>query len=201
MKAFLVDCEQENGAQIYFAETANQAKCYAANEEGIEYIEVTSCRRRPQFDQYAPGPIPPKVLIEDGWWFECHGCNRRVEEDMHDYWEDDGPTQPDGPVYRGQGVWCSTNCQAKSDAREAEARRKSEETIAAVRSQWPGVGKVVPYMRGDGKECAWFEFGGTYHATWVVGEDTVHVAGQDVAAWKAFRDTAPPATGMEREGR
>lgn len=184
MKAFLVDCEQEGGAQLYFAETAEQAKCYAANEEGIEYIEVTSCRRKPEYDQYAPGPVPTKVLIEDGWWFECHGCNRQVNEEAgFDYDED---VDLDGPVYRGNAVWCSTKCQQRSDEREAERMRQELAVRHAVLAKWPKAEKVTPYMRGDHKQCAWFTFGGKNTAQWAVGEGAVHVAQEDVEAWTKF---------------
>jgi len=187
MKAYLVDCDQENGAQLYFAETANQAKCHAANEEGIEYIEVASCLRRPQYDQYAPGPVPTKVLIEDGWFFECSGCNRRVEEDMSEIWdEDDEPVAVDGPVYRGNAVWCSTQCQQRDDEREAQRKRENQAAKDAVLAKWPKAEKVTLYMRGDHKQCAWFTFGGKNAAQWVVGEDVVHVAQEDVVIWTDF---------------
>lgn len=184
LKAYLVDCEQENGAQLYFAETANQAKCHAANEEGIDYIEVTSCHRKPEFDQYAPGPVPPKVLIEDGWWFECFGCYRRVDGDeAYDYDED---KELDGPVYRGNAVFCSTECQQSHDIKRAKEKRLDEQDIAATLVKWPKAEKVTPYMRGDHKRCVWFTFGGKNVARWAIGEDVVHVAQEDVEMWTEF---------------
>lgn len=185
MKAYLVDCDQENGAQLYFAETANQAKSHAANEEGIDYIEVTSCRRKPEYDQYAPGPVPAKVLIEDGWWFECYGCSRHVSNDGgYDY---DEVMELGGPVYRGNAVWCSTACQTRYDERRAEEKRQEQIAIDATLAKWPLAEKVAAFTRGDGKRCTRFTFGGKNTAQWAVGEDVVHVAGEDVAAWEAFK--------------
>jgi len=184
MKCFLVDCEQDEGSQLYFAETANQAKCYAANEAGIDYVEVTSCRRRPQYDQYAPGPVPTKVLIEDGWWFECSGCSRHVSDDESYDYDEDKPL--DGPVYRGDRVWCSARCQELADEREAKQKQEEQAVKDAVLAKWPKAEKITPFSRGDHKQCAWFNFGGKNTAQWVVGEDVVHVAGEDTEAWHVF---------------
>jgi len=186
VKCFIVDCEQENGAQLYFAESHNQAKCHAANEAGIEYVEVTSCRRKPEYDQYSPGPVPTKVLIEDGWWFECYGCYRTVSS--NEMYDDDADKELDGPVYRGNSVWCSTDCQKRYDERQAKRKADEQAAIDSTLAKWPKAKKVTPYMRGDGKECVWFDFGGKDSAQWVVGEDTVSVSMYDVDKWNEFKE-------------
>jgi hypothetical protein len=38
-------------------------------------------RRKPSFDQYSPGPVPAMALLEEGWYFECSGCSRRISMD------------------------------------------------------------------------------------------------------------------------
>lgn len=190
MKCFIVDCEQENGSQLYFADSHNQAKCYAANEAGIEYIEVTSCRRKPEYDQYAPGPVPTKVLIEDGWWWECFGCSRHVSsEELFDYAAD---KELDGPVYRGNSVWCSTDCQKRDDEQQAKQKALEQAAVDAALVKWPKSKKVTPYMRGDHKQCVWFDFGGQDTAHWVVGEDSVSVALYDVDRWNEFAQEPKP---------
>lgn len=188
MKAYLVDCDQENGAQLYFARTANQAKCYAANDAGCDYIEVGSCRRQPQFDEYAPGPVPPKVMIENGWWFECFGCSRRVAEDMDDYADDDddGGTTLDGPIYRNNAVWCSTACQSSWDKQREAERLANEEAKAACLLKWPKARNVTASMRGSGKRCAEFDFGGKIKALWEIGDTKAWVAPIDMEIWEAF---------------
>jgi hypothetical protein len=116
MKAFLVDCEQENGAQLYFADTRGQAKMLAANEEVIEITEVASCHRKSEYDEYSPGPVPPSVLLKDGWWFECSGCGKQI-------WDD---SDEDDPVFAGQSVWCSASCKENDEVRESKRKADLE---------------------------------------------------------------------------
>ena len=61
---------------IRFATSSAAARREGGNEIGCEWDGVDSCARKPEYDQYAPGPVPARALIEAGWQFECrrHGC-------------------------------------------------------------------------------------------------------------------------------
>jgi hypothetical protein len=108
-KAFIVDCD--NGSQVYFAGTRGRAKAMAANEEGCGIVDVVSCKRCPELDEYAPGPVPLGVLLKMGWWCECSGCGRRVTgEGGFDYDTDEELE----PVIEPQRVWCSVQCKHRS---------------------------------------------------------------------------------------
>jgi len=137
VKCFIVDCEQENGAQLYFAESHNQAKCHAANEAGIEYVEVTSCRRKPEYDQYSPGPVPTKVLIEDGWWFECYGCYRTVSS--NEMYDDDADKELDGSflAINQNERFCLYPPPAMSRDNQAPIRGADRAYLAAARCAHP----------------------------------------------------------------
>lgn len=37
--------------------------------------------RKPSYDEYAPGPVPAMTLLEEGWYYECSGCSRRIAFD------------------------------------------------------------------------------------------------------------------------
>lgn len=188
LKCYLVDTGDDEGAQIYFASSPGRAKAQAASEDGIEFVEVGSCKRQPQFDQYAPGPIPAKAYIENGWWLECFGCHLRCSEEMHEDVEDEDGNliACDGPIYRGNAVWCSTQCQQRYDEHRAEEKRLNDADIDATLAKWPLAEIVMPCIRGDGRRCVYFKFGGTVDAQWVIGEAVVDVAGCDIAAWNEF---------------
>ena len=188
LKAYLVDTGDDEGAQIYFASTPGRAKAQAAGEDGIKFVEVGSCKRMPQFDQYAETGIPAKAYIENGWWFECWGCSLRCSEEMDEDVEDDegNPIACDGPIYRGNAVWCSTQCQQRYDERKAEEKRLNDADIAATLAKWPIAEDVRCFIRGDHARCVAFRFGAAREAHWKVGEAIVHVAGLDASAWHEF---------------
>lgn len=190
MKAYLIDAgDEETGAQIYFGETSGKAKAKAAAEEGISIIELASCRRAPEFDEFAAtGVVPAKALIEAGWWFECYGCGRRCDEEMLD--DDDDEGEPlDGPIYRGnRGVWCSTKCQTDHDWRREQEKAADDADITACLAKFPGSTKHRAFVRGDHKRGVSFEFGGQDGADWIIGESIVHISQRSVTAWEAFRE-------------
>lgn len=193
LKAYLVDTGDDEGAQIYFGSSPGRAKARAAGENGIDFVEVGSCKRMPQFDQYAETGIPAKAYIDNGWWLECWGCNLRCSEEMdEDVEDDDGNSiSCDGPIYRGRnGIWCSTQCQQRYDERKAEEKRLNDADIAATLAKWPLAEHVQCFIRGDGKRCVAFRFGGEQEAHWKVGEGSVHISGFDVSAWEKFNDSS-----------
>lgn len=187
LKCYLVDCGQENGAQLYFAATPGQAKRQCANEEGCDFIEIGSCKRRPRYDVYAPGPVPPIVLIGDGWWYECAGCGHRVEEDMDD-------TTANGEALRAtvherypEYVWCSESCR-DTDVAEMEAKRarlaSAREKIAA---KFPATIIDHIWEAADGEIRAQLKVPGMQGlVSWQLGTAFVGVHPDDLEAWKRY---------------
>ena len=114
IKAFEVHDGDERTV-VVFAKFGVVARRYGANEMGIEFEEVESCRRVKGFDKYAPGPVPPLSLIDAGWWLECWGCACRIDS----YLEDDDRQL--APVQRGQQIYCTAECLAASDRHDVEA--------------------------------------------------------------------------------
>lgn len=116
---------------IIFARTNAAARRLGANEMAIDFDEVDYCRRARQYDQYAPGPVPQLVLIDNGWWFECHGCGRKISADPWDKGEIEvGPEHAvEAP---GHGLYCSEVCKAESDQQKAECKAVEAAGIAAM---------------------------------------------------------------------
>jgi hypothetical protein len=86
LKAYIVFDEygaSEDGARIVFVKTPGEAKAIAASNLGIEFTEVRSdnCRRTPEYDEYAPGPVPFTRLVADGWGWFCEGCGYPLYKD------------------------------------------------------------------------------------------------------------------------
>lgn len=191
LKAYTVTDDFEGYGSLQFARHAVVARRNGADDLGVEFEYVT-CRRSPEFDTYAPGPVPPLVMIENGWSFECGHCGRRVWSDMADDLESDGFDPADfTPVMDRSIVFCSAACMAA----DHERRRKHDMTTAAmtelVETLLPGAEVVRVtvcdgYDYGRGKHTATFRFpGGQYPAEYRHHDSAYYVAASDHAAFSA----------------
>ncbi len=121
----------DEGWCVVFAANGAEARRRAANEMDCEFYELEFCRRAPGLDRYAPGPVPLQALINDGWWFECHGCYGRVDEDTP------------RPIYVGAAVYCCPWCWLDNISQrlttKAEERAVKARLAAFALERWPGV--------------------------------------------------------------
>lgn len=131
---------------IVFEPSSISAKRRWANEYGAgdRYIAGISAKRCKGWDKYAPGPVPPLEMIEDGWQFECSGCYTTISSDYIGEPIDDDPDQPDmEPVQEGCAVWCCPSCRDRHKAEQARIKRMKLRAIAVVKaailSTYPGV--------------------------------------------------------------
>lgn len=73
----------DHGSRVVFAHTPGQAKNNAVGEfDGwVEFLDIR-IRRAPEYDMYWElGEVPKRVLLADGWYWECHGCSTHAYED------------------------------------------------------------------------------------------------------------------------
>lgn len=106
VKAYQVS-DGNDGCVIQFATNSATARREGANEIGCEWEDIDYCNRRPHLDAYAPGPVPPEVLIDAGWWFECGRCYSHVNEDTA------------LRVIVGPQAYCCPACMMKDQANRA----------------------------------------------------------------------------------
>ncbi len=182
LKAYRVDDEGGDGNScVVFAKSNAPARRLGADELLTEW-EGVSCRRAPEFDQYAPGPVPIGALLDAGWWFECAVCCQRVTGE-------DAPTLADG------GVYCSPWHRLRDVERRArlvaERRLGVVMAILALPFPLPADAEGVVFS-GSGRRAApgcRFRFpGGKGAAEWSsAAPDRVTIAAQDAEAWEAFR--------------
>ena len=198
LKAYQVTEDYERHAVIVFATNGATARRIGAAELNIEFEDVDSCRRKHELDKYAPGPVPPLVLInEHGWSFECLECGRRVHEDMAADLEDDGLNPGDfEPIEHGDIVFCSSACQHKFEdykRKKAEAKKELERVFL---EKFPGATPTHVHVSGceleTGHRCSvTFTFPGAAHGNglWAYGEDTVSVPMIDMDAYMEWRNS------------
>lgn len=140
-KAYVVGGEEYSIVQ--FARGDDEARRIGSEKMGLEFGDVDSCRRAPELDQYAPGPVSPLTLYRLGWWFECMGCERRIEEGgEYDEWEEIDP------VESGGGLYCSPWCRNKDLAETEERKRRAGIAAAHLETR---VLKRFPEAKIDSK--------------------------------------------------
>jgi len=142
LKAYAVQEDCENTGGIYFAKHQITALKHGASEYGDGDINGWTARRAPWADQYAPGPCPKLVMIENGWWWECFGCGVIIN-DQYEAYDENGDTRELSPVEHGTGVYCCEECYLQEQTREARIKAREAEAIEwlalEVLSRYPGV--------------------------------------------------------------
>ncbi|MBY0238103.1 MAG: hypothetical protein K2X55_02205 [Burkholderiaceae bacterium] len=184
LKAYEVYDGGDNWA-IIFATNSATARREGASECGCEFHEVDHCRRKPELDRYAPGPVPPQALIDAGWGFECrrHGCSNWARAD-------------DDYVIRGDFVYCCSTCHAMDCARLRQNEAAQAAMCDLVLAWLPDAQITDVYVFGSNLEPQ--ERGGGYSAyadlrfpdierpaRWVFGEAGPRVHGDDIPAFSA----------------
>lgn len=129
---------------VYFGETEAEAIAkWRDKNDGEEPEQVT---RKPQFDCYAPGPVPVEAKFDDGWWFECSHCYHRVTQDgCYDCDED----EPHASICVGESVYCSEKCRQAHDEERQRMRELRSEAEAAVLARFPSA-TILRAFQGDG---------------------------------------------------
>lgn len=138
LKAFAVTEQDENTGAIYFAKHDIVAKRLGAAEFADGDMSYVDCRRAPWADAYAGRAVPARVMIANGWHFECCGCGARIDEDFLD--EHGLPI--DGVLGTQNGlVFCCSRCARQhlslNRRRKAEEERAIEAFKAIVRQRFP----------------------------------------------------------------
>jgi hypothetical protein len=72
VKAYSVQADE--CGEVVFAKHGAGARRRGAAMMDLEWTDIVSCRRAPQFDCFAPGPVPELELWRGGWRFLCCEC-------------------------------------------------------------------------------------------------------------------------------
>lgn len=90
-----------------------------------------SIARAPWADEYAPGPTPAQVLIDQGWTLQCHHCDQTFDEYVIDGEGDEHVVTPLGNDFR---CWCSPACLRDSIQDKVNTVFAEERWLAYVRT-------------------------------------------------------------------
>lgn len=196
LKAYQVREDGEGHCVIQFATSNAAARREGGSRLDLAFEEVESCRRAPQFDAYAPGPVPVTVLLADGWWQECLHCGQKI--DLEYQREDDDGNEVDfEPIDHGDQVFCCPACQAKHFAEKRANQAARAALVEMVETLYPGAQVTRVHVYGDRlessepghgiKSSADFNFPGcTGIASYHFGEPHVYVHRDDVEKFQAL---------------
>ncbi|AQS40233.1 hypothetical protein Sps_05164 [Shewanella psychrophila] len=194
VKAWLISEESEGHSCIVFHHHGLAARRLGANELDVEFESVESSLK-PEFDQYAEeGKVPTKVLLENGWWFECHHCGNKIMSEQID--EDSKRISINEVIVESDtlywdSIYCDTSCYS---AHQAEITAHNDKAIAfkdKVLNTRPDLSFVE--FRGEYPQVyctASFTFDGAQYGGSVAcgknGELDWRVTAADLPAWKEY---------------
>lgn len=189
LRAYTVNSDEHSC--IVFAKSHVEARRVGAQELDGDFEGMESCKLTPEFDKYAPGPVPIQAMIESGWWYECSGCSRRVDSDNENFdeeEEEEGSVPPELVYVGNTRVYCSQACLDRETARWAKEKADKEFLIAKATEQWPGI-EVVWTSCYSEPHIIDFRFpGGKHGVRWTRDAKTVLVTPLDQEAWKIYVD-------------
>ena len=191
LKAYVVREDWEGGCSIQFAAHAATARSNGANDLGLSFEEVESCRRAPEFDQYAPGPVPLRATLAAGWWHYCNGCQTKISDDGRDYDDIEDREDEFEPVEDAKGnPYCSPTCMMTDWADRREQKAREHAAVEAALTRWPMAlsASAGRYSKNSSAECEYravIRLPGIQHTvTWTPGAATVDVSQSDVEEFK-----------------
>lgn len=107
---------------IVFATNSATARREGANQLDCEWEDIEYCRRATWADTYAQERrVPPLVMIDHGWWFECSYCGTKVCTDSSDE-DDSGNEILHSPVADGDCVYCTQKCLDEANQQREESK-------------------------------------------------------------------------------
>lgn len=196
LKAYEVRDNYEGHCVIEYATNNATARREGACALDIDWESVESCRRAPQFDEFAPGPVPPLLLLQSGWWFGCSHCVKKVSLNL-----DDDERPQTHPRIDGDKVFCDESCCAQH---AAETRAQATATVALcelVYTWFPdakirkvhvhgtkleGLEYRNGYQVGGVKASADFDLPGLAHGVSFLYGDRFYTSPEDEAALASF---------------
>ena len=129
-KAYAIHEEYENTGGIVFAHHAVVARRIGAGEYADGEFDQVSCRRASWADCYADtGKVPVAAMVDNGWYFDCFGCGRRIDLDLYDEPGYESWSPHDIIGYQHTAAFCRQGCKDDHEAHEAERKRRQQRVI------------------------------------------------------------------------
>lgn len=185
--------EDEESAWIVMAPSAKSAKAKGAYMF-LSEAEYVTAERSPEYDEYAElGYVPPKELINRGWYLECQECSSRIDSDNEQEDEQGNYYYPE-PVFEGEYAYCCQDCYDIWIQKKKTYKKRKAETISLLTQRYPFARGINVYGGWTESEevYAFFTYGNNRRAEWRSSDpDHVSIRGCDKEEWLCLVNNPP----------
>lgn len=140
LKAFVVREPHEGICAVIFDTQSVAARRRGAAELWCEFEDVASCVRAPDFDRYAPGPVPMHATLAAGWQHICSGCSLEFSAKKQAH-ADSTPVEDSD-----NAQFCSQACMMKNWQNERTQQAYENAAVELAIAVWPQALKVMPWV-------------------------------------------------------
>ncbi len=186
-KAYTVHAEEES--VVVFSHTSVVARRNGANALNIEFEEVQSCLRSPDFDKFHwVGKVPAKELLYAGWWWSCHCCGGHVTVDEN----------PDYYISHKDEIYCDFACYDRETKKQIKDKIIELRGVRKTKKKFPFAQEIRTCTKclqgGEVAASAYFRYSdkAVSSADWEMDSDVVSVSKCDLDIWtevKAGQET------------
>lgn len=139
LKAFVVREPHDGNCAVIFDTQSVAARRRGAAELWCEFEDVASCVRAPDFDRYAPGPVPMHVTLAAGWQHICSGCSLEFSAKKQAH-ADSTPVEDSD-----NAQFCSQACMMQSWQHDQSRLAHEHAAVELAITSWPQALKVWPH--------------------------------------------------------
>jgi hypothetical protein len=182
--AWVVTCSSAPMSVVVFQHLFPMARREGAIKLGVSE-DVVVCERKKDYDSFAEyGRVPPRRMLEDGYWFDCPHCEMRIRLDNPETPISNIVVEPSGEVF------CNENCSAAHEPIRQQRNKRFESFKLRLKQRYPRL-KFFEFQGGYPHrfDLARFEFpGGMFPGSVEEVEEGYQwcISQIDVIAWQQF---------------
>jgi hypothetical protein len=145
------------------ADEDSEKIAFLTEEEATSCSEEYEVIRAQEYDKYLEiGYVPIQVLLDDGWWFECHFCGQKVDAEAWDY-NDDLPLDL---VVLDRHIFCSQSCHDSYMNRKEYYRSEKQKWTNYLMQSFPQITSLHVVVGDDRTYAQFLVPGCKYKVNW-----------------------------------
>jgi hypothetical protein len=130
MKAWVVECEEDESSTVVYTRKHSDALLVGAQRLGVK-PELCESYRYPEADLFWPKVTTEQLVITLGWWFNCAECGQQVAREL----EEANPLLV--PTYWKDEVFCSEFCLSRYKVEKPQRLRLLDRAKQIVTNMCP----------------------------------------------------------------
>ncbi len=159
---FPVDDGDHAWVDFVFSASNEEAAAEVAGQHGVD-VESVGLTHYADFDQYSPGPVPAKALLDYGWTVSCAHCEHHIiggdgcYECIADA-ADNVDAADIGPVCDGKQAYCNATCRGTELAYRERIRQRKLDIREMLLKKFPFVEPTSAWVGSGGSgDCGCYK--------------------------------------------